>query len=130
MSHQLISRSPDLKRLQNEGYDLEIRSGFLLTKGIPYVNARREVCRGTLVVKLVLAGDVTTRPDDHVAYFAGEHPCRADGTRSEEHTTELQSPCNLVCRLLLEKKESCDQNCSFHHFSTFVFPCESASCSC
>src|SRR5256885_12873372 len=26
------------------------------------------------------------------------------GIRSEEHTSELQSPCNLVCRLLLEKK--------------------------
>src|SRR2546426_8841508 len=30
---------------------------------------------------------------------------RAAGTRSEEHTSELQSPCNLVCRLLLEKKK-------------------------
>src|SRR2546426_6865237 len=29
----------------------------------------------------------------------------ADGVRSEEHTSELQSPCNLVCRLLLEKKK-------------------------
>src|SRR5256885_10601012 len=28
------------------------------------------------------------------------------GRRSEEHTSELQSPCNLVCRLLLEKKKS------------------------
>src|SRR2546426_4426367 len=27
------------------------------------------------------------------------------GARSEEHTSELQSPCNLVCRLLLEKKK-------------------------
>src|SRR5256885_13010822 len=27
-------------------------------------------------------------------------------SRSEEHTSELQSPCNLVCRLLLEKKKS------------------------
>src|SRR5256885_11271504 len=27
--------------------------------------------------------------------------------RSEEHTSELQSPCNLVCRLLLEKKKKC-----------------------
>src|SRR2546426_3438124 len=27
----------------------------------------------------------------------------SEGTRSEEHTSELQSPCNLVCRLLLEK---------------------------
>src|SRR5256885_5445095 len=30
----------------------------------------------------------------------------SDATRSEEHTSELQSPCNLVCRLLLEKKKN------------------------
>src|ERR1039457_713781 len=30
--------------------------------------------------------------------------CSAPRPRSEEHTSELQSPCNLVCRLLLEKK--------------------------
>src|SRR5688500_19266024 len=30
---------------------------------------------------------------------------REVGGRSEEHTSELQSPCNLVCRLLLEKKK-------------------------
>src|SRR5256885_8692391 len=46
-----------------------------------------------------------------------EHPHRARGLRraevaedprqrSEEHTSELQSPCNLVCRLLLEKKKT------------------------
>src|SRR5688500_19396574 len=29
--------------------------------------------------------------------------------RSEEHTSELQSPCNLVCRLLLEKKKKKEQ---------------------
>src|SRR2546426_7239675 len=31
---------------------------------------------------------------------------RVLGERSEEHTSELQSPCNLVCRLLLEKKKA------------------------
>src|SRR5256885_5291318 len=31
------------------------------------------------------------------------------GRRSEEHTSELQSPCNLVCRLLLEKKKNSHQ---------------------
>src|SRR2546426_7503406 len=35
--------------------------------------------------------------------------------RSEEHTSELQSPCNLVCRLLLEKKKK-KQKKSFTHF--------------
>src|SRR5256885_4020489 len=32
-------------------------------------------------------------------------PARVFVLRSEEHTSELQSPCNLVCRLLLEKKK-------------------------
>src|SRR2546426_7895643 len=37
-----------------------------------------------------------------------EAPLREGGdqARSEEHTSELQSPCNLVCRLLLEKKKN------------------------
>src|SRR5256885_7270054 len=35
----------------------------------------------------------------------------AEGSRSEEHTSELQSPCNLVCRLLLEKKTD---HCTTH----------------
>src|SRR5256885_6892385 len=36
---------------------------------------------------------------------AGPSAVRAARQRSEEHTSELQSPCNLVCRLLLEKKK-------------------------
>jgi hypothetical protein len=84
MSREPISHSPDLKRLRDEGYDLEIRSGFLLVKDIPYVNASRKVQRGILVCKLVLAGDVTARPDDHVAHFCGDYPCRADGSQIEK----------------------------------------------
>src|SRR5256885_7528251 len=36
---------------------------------------------------------------------AGFYPINNLRIRSEEHTSELQSPCNLVCRLLLEKKK-------------------------
>src|SRR5205807_6778831 len=36
----------------------------------------------------------------------GIAPGRTKDARSEEHTSELQSPCNLVCRLLLEKKKN------------------------
>src|SRR5690348_17494324 len=45
---------------------------------------------------------------------AGWTPGRAGhGARSEEHTSELQSPVHLVCRLLLEKKKSVkEQRCS------------------
>src|SRR5256885_9746567 len=38
-------------------------------------------------------------------------PTAATNTRSEEHTSELQSPCNLVCRLLLEKKKKHTVTC-------------------
>src|SRR6516162_2643155 len=34
------------------------------------------------------------------------------GPRSEEHTSELQSPCNIVCRLLLEKKKKISKKCT------------------
>src|SRR3989454_12416001 len=40
----------------------------------------------------------------------GAHDRHAEVERSEEHTSELQSPCNLVCRLLLEKKKKEDIN--------------------
>src|SRR2546426_8987590 len=38
--------------------------------------------------------------------------------RSEEHTSELQSPCNLVCRLLLEKKKTTKQPIRHVHYYT------------
>src|SRR5256885_8468302 len=38
--------------------------------------------------------------------------------RSEEHTSELQSPCNLVCRLLLEKKKKKDERYRYLHLLT------------
>src|SRR5256885_12874476 len=57
-------------------------------------------------------------PEDIAAYLASafspaqqaeelaDPDCLFQIARSEEHTSELQSPCNLVCRLLLEKKKA------------------------
>src|SRR2546426_193732 len=47
-------------------------------------------------------------------------------TRSEEHTSELQSPCNLVCRLLLEKKKKNEERshvvrADHTSFAAFIF---------
>src|SRR2546426_5617843 len=44
---------------------------------------------------------------DEPAAFPRQRVNAAGSSRSEEHTSELQSPCNLVCRLLLEKKKKC-----------------------
>src|SRR5256885_6453305 len=54
----------------------------------------------------------------------------AQRLRSEEHTSELQSPCNLVCRLLLEKKKTthtnrCANDLLHSTASPFSRPCTS-----
>src|SRR5256885_2827943 len=59
----------------------------------------------------ITMGDVKTVRDvkpGQVFRLNGEYWLRATNPnhRSEEHTSELQSPCNLVCRLLLEKKKN------------------------
>jgi hypothetical protein len=84
MSQRPINRSRDLKALRDDGYDLEVRSGCLLVKDVPYVNSQKQVRRGILVIKLVLADDETGKPDTHVAYFSGEFPCNEDGTAIEK----------------------------------------------
>jgi hypothetical protein len=80
MSQQLISRNTDLQKLRNDGFDIQVKGVYLVMRGVPYVNSRRELVRGTLVSELSLAGDVTIKPATHVIYFAGEYPCNADGS--------------------------------------------------
>src|SRR6266568_1672497 len=80
MSQELISRNFDLKRLRDEGYEVEIKATYLLVHNVPYVNSRQEIKRGTLISALQLAGDKTVKPSDHVALFTGEHPCNRNGS--------------------------------------------------
>src|SRR5256885_9291995 len=47
--------------------------------------------------------------------------------RSEEHTSELQSPCNLVCRLLLEKKKNDTTHLTPNPVSTTSAPSSTSS---
>lgn len=79
MSHALFSRNHDLKRLRDEGYFVQQRSGYLVMREVPYVDAHKQVRIGTLISSLTLAGDDTRTPDTHVVHWEGDFPCRADG---------------------------------------------------
>lgn len=79
MSHKLINHSPDLKRLREDGYDIEEKSGYLFVNHVPYVTSNKKVAFGILISKLALAGDITIKPDTHVVYFIGEYPCDQSG---------------------------------------------------
>lgn len=80
MSSELISRSPDLQRLQDEGYEVEVRSGYLLLHSVPYVNSNCEIQVGIIATNLTLNNDRTQKPGDHQVWFAGEQPCNRDGS--------------------------------------------------
>jgi hypothetical protein len=105
MSQRLISRSADLQRLQNEGYEVSITGGKLLIGHVPFRNAAGEVAYGILVSDLQLqAADTTAQPTDHVARFIGGVPHGADGGRlhplvidetPQQVTEELTTACTF-----------------------------------
>ncbi|WP_343684980.1 ThiF family adenylyltransferase [Asticcacaulis sp.] len=82
MSAALISRNPHLAKLDEEGFELEIRGGYLLVHSVPYVKADRSLARASLVMALTLGPDSVTigAPSDHTAYFTGDTPCHRDGS--------------------------------------------------
>lgn len=80
MSAQPLNPSPDIQRLINEGYEVEIKGAFLLVSHVPYVDSNRTVRYGTLVSQLAVNADQIIKSDDHVIHFIGEHPCFKDGS--------------------------------------------------
>ncbi|WP_142683550.1 ThiF family adenylyltransferase [Chitinophaga polysaccharea] len=81
MQLQLINHSQDLKRLRDEGYEIEVRGGYLLIHHIPYLNQQQHLQYGILVSTLTLANStMTATPDNHVIHFIGENPCEMDGS--------------------------------------------------
>lgn len=81
MSAGLISRNADLKRLRDDGFEVEVSNGYLLVGHVPYVTNGRQVAYGALVSRLDLAGDATVRPTTHVVFWAGEYPCDSKGAQ-------------------------------------------------
>src|SRR3989454_9252665 len=63
--------------------------------------------RGVELLRMQRRRGKTVAENAALALLRGDIIVNSDASvRSEEHTSELQSPCNLVCRLLLEKKKN------------------------
>jgi len=123
MSQRLINHSPDLKRLRDEGYAIEIKSSYLLLKDVPYVNSKREIAYGTLVSQLDLAGDATTTPGTHVIYFAGEYPCNRDGSeivKIKHQSSRQELDRDLVVNYSFSSKPAEGYEDYFEKMTTYV----------
>src|SRR5256885_11037965 len=81
--------------------DLINKEGAIVRMPVKGRDGLVEVNSKKLAGKMSAGGTAGVNPSDyHLVALAMQEP-----QRSEEHTSELQSPCNLVCRLLLEKKK-------------------------
>jgi len=83
MQQQLINHSPDLKRLRDEGYEIETKDGYLIVHNIPYVNKEKEVKLGKIIIQLTIIGGIVKYSGNHVINFMGEYPCNKDGSNIE-----------------------------------------------
>ena len=80
MQQQLINLNPDLNRLKEDGYDIEVKGGHLVVRQIPYVTPTKHVEYGNLVCVLNYATPTKiAAPPDHTIYFCGETPCNSEG---------------------------------------------------
>lgn len=105
MPRELISRSPDLKRLRDEGYEVDVIADHLIVRHVPYVTSQCEVTYGTLVSTLTLSGERTARPGTHVVFFIGQQPCHKDG-REIQAIKHQQSGKNLGSGLCVDRSFS------------------------
>ena len=81
MLQQQINHSPDIQALHNEGFEVEIKGGYICIHHIPYVNHLREIKYGTLFspFQTVPNSNAVSKPNDHIMHFIGEKPCYTDG---------------------------------------------------
>lgn len=97
MSHKLIDRNQDLERLRHDGYSIEVRGGYLILRGVPYVNEKRQVrYDGILAAALNLNGDLVNPPSTHTIKFVGEFPCQSNGAPIEgiRHSSGVMPICD------------------------------------
>ena len=123
MSRALFSRNADLAKLREEGYFVQVVGGFLVMREVPYVDANRNVCKGTLISSLALAGDQTRPPDTHVIHFDGEYPCFADGSRIAaiaNQTTHFDLGSGLTAEHAFSSKPDGGYNDYHHKMTTYA----------
>lgn len=81
MSTGPFARNPDLRRLRDDGYTVELQGSNLVMRDVPYVTPQKTVAFGVLAAPVTFAGEGVSGQEDHTAHFQGATPCDANGAR-------------------------------------------------
>lgn len=123
MSQRPFSLSPDLKRLRDEGYFVQIRGGLLIMREVPYLDGQRQVRTGSLISSLNLAGDIAQAPDTHVVDFDGDYPCGVDGApinQIRHRSGDVDLGCGLIAKHSFSSRPSAGYEDYYHKMTTYA----------
>lgn len=125
MSAAVISLNPDLRRLQDEGYELDVCDGYALVHNVPYLDASRTVQYGVLVSPLTMSGDRVCYQKNackHIMNFCGSMPYRNTGEPLKEilldHNTCVVS--GVSTNMRFSSKPHGDYNDYYEKFTGYI----------
>jgi hypothetical protein len=79
MLSSLASHNKDIEKLLKKGYAIGIDSNYLVVRDIPYLDEHKNLKKGAVISKLVFLDSTQVRPENHVVFFCGSHPCQSNG---------------------------------------------------
>lgn len=122
MSVAVINRNPDLKRLQDEGYELEVRDGYALIHNIPYLDASQTVQRGILVSPLKMSGDIVKYDGNHTIYFQGAKPYHKSGAPMDAvyHSSCNKTLAGVPVEMMFSNKPAAGYKDYYEKFTRYI----------
>lgn len=93
MSEKPINLRLDLKKLQDEGYSIELKKGYLILRGVKYVTSQGQIAEAEIISEFDGNLEQATKPSCHQVWFSGEFPCGKDGKPIEalRHSDQEQT---------------------------------------
>jgi len=116
MSVAALSLNPDLKRLVDEGYELEVRDGCAIVWSVPYLDSSKTVQRGVLVSPLKMSGDTVAYDGIHTIFFQGSLPHHYSGSsmNSVYHSAQNRTLAGIHVDMMFSNKP-CSGFRDYHH---------------
>lgn len=109
--------------MRADGFDIDIQSGFLMVRDVPYLDESRGIVHGTLIKALTLSGDVADYQADHTIFLAGPTPHDTEGNPLQRviHSSDKQEPLpGVVVDHLLSNKPAAGYQDYYELVTTYV----------